>query len=312
MVVKINKPGWKNIPGGDPRNPLGDKWLGITVNSDKGRTYGIHGTNNPSSIGSHASSGCIRMGKENLNELYSLIPEGTPVWIHSGNSKGSWQGDPSFAVQPTNGKVKVTVDQANVRTGPSTGAFVISQEKIGTIFEVTGFVKDWVQVKHPSGKVGYLHKSVYEKVSGNTSPTPSPDMNKASGTVTITASTANIRSSTSLNAPVVQKAKKGTKLTLIGENKEWFQVRLSNGYTAYVHKTVAQKATSTPSQPATGKQLTVTVNLANIRTSPSLKATIKQRVVKGTKLNQVGVNGEWYVIQLADKSLGFVHNSTVR
>lgn len=311
MVVKINKPGWKHIPGGDPQNPLGDKWLGITVNGDKGRTYGIHGTNNPSSIGTHASSGCVRVGKENLNELYSLIPEGTPVWIHSGTSKGTWQGDPSFAVQPTNGKVKITVDKANVRTGPSTGAFIISQEKIGAIFEVTGFVKDWVQVKHPSGKVGYLHKSVYEKVSGNTTPAPSPDLNKASGTVTITVSTANVRSSASLNAPVVQKAKKGTKLTLIGESKDWYQVRLANGYTAYVHKTVAQKATTTTTQPTSGKQLTVSVNLANVRTGPSLKATIKQRVVKGTKLNQVGVNGEWFVVQLSDKSLGFVHKSTV-
>ena len=60
MVVKINKPGWKNIPGGDPKNPLGDKWLGISVNEDNGRTYGIHGTNQPESIGSHASSGCVR------------------------------------------------------------------------------------------------------------------------------------------------------------------------------------------------------------------------------------------------------------
>lgn len=308
MVVKINKPGWKNIPGGHPDNPLGDKWMGISVNGDNGRTYGIHGTNNPQSIGTHASSGCVRMHKNDLIELYNTIPEGTPVWIHKGPSKGKWEGDPSYAVQPTTGKIKVVVNLANVRTGPSLGAFIIQQEKTGTILEVTGFVKEWYQVKLSGGKVGFIHKSTVQET--NETPTPSqPKFTSVQGTIETTASISNIRSNPSLTAPIVQKVKQGTKIALTGENNEWFQVRLSSGYTAYVHKTVAKKIATTSKPSDSNQTITVTVSLANIRNAPSQNATVIMRVAKDTPLKKVGMNQDWHIIQLKDGRTGFIHNS---
>jgi len=44
--------------------------------------YGIHGTNNPASIGTAASNGCIRMYNEDVNELFNLVSVGTPVTIY--------------------------------------------------------------------------------------------------------------------------------------------------------------------------------------------------------------------------------------
>ncbi len=61
------------IPPG-PNNPVGSRWLGLGFPS-----YGIHGTNNPDSIGTAASSGCIRMRNSDVEELYSLVQVGTPV-----------------------------------------------------------------------------------------------------------------------------------------------------------------------------------------------------------------------------------------
>lgn len=58
-----------------PDNPLGYRWIGI------GGYYGIHGTNNPSSIGSYASRGCIRMMEKDVEELYERVAVGTPVEI---------------------------------------------------------------------------------------------------------------------------------------------------------------------------------------------------------------------------------------
>jgi hypothetical protein len=45
--------------------------------------YGIHGTNEPNSIGNAASHGCIRVGKADLQELYSLVAVGDAVEIHA-------------------------------------------------------------------------------------------------------------------------------------------------------------------------------------------------------------------------------------
>lgn len=46
--------------------------------------YGIHGTNNPGSIGSHASHGCIRMYISDAEKLYARVKNGTRVVIQNG------------------------------------------------------------------------------------------------------------------------------------------------------------------------------------------------------------------------------------
>ncbi|WP_430696573.1 L,D-transpeptidase [Metabacillus mangrovi] len=83
IVVKAVDPYYrkKNIPGGDPENPLGPRWIGFDAQGTDGRTYGIHGTNRESSIGGFVTQGCVRMHNEEVIELYSKVPVGTKVWI---------------------------------------------------------------------------------------------------------------------------------------------------------------------------------------------------------------------------------------
>ncbi|WP_078553463.1 L,D-transpeptidase family protein [Bacillus alkalicellulosilyticus] len=83
IVNKIESPWYsaKSIPGGDPNNPLGSHWLGLDVPGTGGTKYGIHGTNNPSSIGGYVSAGCIRMNNSDVQWIYEHIPTGTKVTI---------------------------------------------------------------------------------------------------------------------------------------------------------------------------------------------------------------------------------------
>jgi len=60
------------LPG--PHNPVGTRWMGLSI-----RGYGIHGTNEPNSIGKAASHGCIRMAKVDLEEFYELVAVGDTV-----------------------------------------------------------------------------------------------------------------------------------------------------------------------------------------------------------------------------------------
>ena len=70
---------WKIIhKGGNWGDGFGVRWIGINV---PWGIYGIHGTNKPWTIGSHASHGCIRMFNSNVLELYNLVKVGTPVHI---------------------------------------------------------------------------------------------------------------------------------------------------------------------------------------------------------------------------------------
>lgn len=65
--------GVEPIPPG-PENPVGTRWLGLGF-----RGYGIHGTNDPGSIGKAASSGCIRMHNRDVELLAEMVGVGTPV-----------------------------------------------------------------------------------------------------------------------------------------------------------------------------------------------------------------------------------------
>lgn len=78
----VNRPYYKDkIPGGDPRNPLGNRWMGLEARGTYGTTYGIHGNNNESSIGKYISSGCVRMHNAEVRQLFDQVQLYTPVVI---------------------------------------------------------------------------------------------------------------------------------------------------------------------------------------------------------------------------------------
>ncbi|WP_073200515.1 L,D-transpeptidase family protein [Gracilibacillus kekensis] len=61
----------------NPGGPFGTMWMSLSKEH-----YGIHGTNDPSSIGKAVSRGCIRMYNKDVEELASIVPIGTSVIIH--------------------------------------------------------------------------------------------------------------------------------------------------------------------------------------------------------------------------------------
>ncbi|WP_438434532.1 L,D-transpeptidase [Gorillibacterium sp. sgz500922] len=62
----------------NPGGPFGVFWMGLSKPH-----YGIHGTNDPSSIGHLVSHGCIRMYNNDVLELASQVSIGTRVTIRS-------------------------------------------------------------------------------------------------------------------------------------------------------------------------------------------------------------------------------------
>jgi len=59
-----------------PGGVFGSRWMGLSIPH-----YGIHGTNNASSIGQAVSKGCIRMHNHDVENLYQIVEIGTPVTI---------------------------------------------------------------------------------------------------------------------------------------------------------------------------------------------------------------------------------------
>ena len=70
------KPGVGIVMPDSEEYELGARWLAISVSG-----YGIHGTNDDSSIGKQSTSGCVRMFNKDVIELYGIVPKGTKVTI---------------------------------------------------------------------------------------------------------------------------------------------------------------------------------------------------------------------------------------
>ncbi|RFU64840.1 L,D-transpeptidase family protein [Peribacillus glennii] len=125
----VNRPYYKgNIPGGSPRNPLGNRWLGLNARGTWGTTYAIHGNNNPSSIGGYVSSGCVRMHNSEVQWLYSKVKVGTPVIITtSGKSFDSIATASGYKVKKST--ITVPVSSSAVLKKGSRGDEVIELQR---------------------------------------------------------------------------------------------------------------------------------------------------------------------------------------
>jgi hypothetical protein len=85
FVIKSKKehPDWRNPRTGqhfdadDPQNPIGNYWLGWEGLGDSSvyTGFGLHGTIDPDSIGKRKSMGCVRMGAEDIAEVYEMLVE---------------------------------------------------------------------------------------------------------------------------------------------------------------------------------------------------------------------------------------------
>jgi lipoprotein-anchoring transpeptidase ErfK/SrfK len=80
IVQRVANPAWYGpgkVVGPGKDNPVGTRWLGL---NRKG--YGIHGTNDPRSIGRRASHGCVRMRNRDVEDLFARVAVGDVVELH--------------------------------------------------------------------------------------------------------------------------------------------------------------------------------------------------------------------------------------
>lgn len=81
IVNRVTEPTYygfgKVIPPGKS-NPVGTRWIGLSA-----KGYGIHGTNDPASIGRNVSHGCIRLRNNEIEELFEMVSVGDTVELYA-------------------------------------------------------------------------------------------------------------------------------------------------------------------------------------------------------------------------------------
>ena len=209
IVNKIkNRPYYTgNIPGGDPRNPLGDRWLGLNANGTWGTTYAIHGNNNPDSIGGYVSSGCVRMHDSEVEWLFDQVPVNTPVIITtSGNSFDSIAASNGYKVAAS--PVSTEVNGSILKKGSRGPAVKEIQQKLTSLgFSTKGI--DGVFGSNTDNAVRQFQKSRGLKVDGIVS----TETKNALGKTTTTKPTSPSTSASLNKSGTLKKGSKGAAVT---------------------------------------------------------------------------------------------------
>lgn len=81
IVSRVTNPTYYRpgvIIGPGARNPIGTRWIGL---NQKG--YGIHGTDDPKSIGFARSHGCLRLKNADVERLFDRVRTGDIVELHA-------------------------------------------------------------------------------------------------------------------------------------------------------------------------------------------------------------------------------------
>lgn len=81
IVTRVTNPTYYRpgkVIGPGASNPIGTRWIGLSL-----KGFGIHGTDEPRSIGFAKSHGCIRLRNRDVEELFERLRAGDVVELHA-------------------------------------------------------------------------------------------------------------------------------------------------------------------------------------------------------------------------------------
>lgn len=232
----------------------------------------------------------------------------------------------SQVVQQT--KVYTTTDNLNLRSGASTKykkLITIPKGKSVTYLSKSG---SWYKVKY-AGKTGFV-SSTYIKVTTKKITSPGkPVVKQDVGTkVYTTTNNLNLRSGASTKYKTLLTIPKGKSVSYLSKSGSWYKVKYE-GKTGFVSSTYIKVSTAqptssvkpvTPPTPTSPSKPEVpaegglelgsfyTVDSLNVRKGAGIEYGVITTLPRGTKVDQIGANGNWYQIKSGTK-IGWVNAS---
>lgn len=208
----------------------------------------------------------------------------------------------------------VTANSLNVRSGPGTNNKVIASVKKGTVVTILDTQGDWSNVRLSNGTAGWASTQYISVSTSSDNNKPSnPSAPSATKTGTVTANSLNIRSGAGTNNKVVASVKKGTVVTILNAQGDWYNIKLSNGTAGWastqyinVNNSGNNNVTTNPSTPSTTKTGSVIATSLNVRSGASTSSKVVASVKNGTKVTILDTRNGWHNIKLSNGTVGWV------
>ncbi|CDZ99898.1 N-acetylmuramoyl-L-alanine amidase LytC precursor [Metalysinibacillus saudimassiliensis] len=239
--------------------------------------------------------------------LTSLERSGDWIKVQSKHDQGwiaSW-----LVTTPENStkKAQTVVSQAdklNVRMEPNFSAPILAQLYTGDQTELLQERDGWAQINWNNQK-GWVSKDYIAIKNGTPKPTTATD----SSTFTVVVDALRMRSEPSLDAKEIGIAKYGEQFPVISQQDNWVEISV-NGSTAWLYSFYGSFSQGAAAEVADQNYTTVIYNETNVRASAETNGEVIARVHAGEKYPIVGMQGDWYEIQL-ENGTGFVANWVV-
>jgi len=268
---------------------------------------------------------------------YKTVNYADSTGNYSGGSLGSGDADTNDNTQMPEesdgvyGVVRLSSGSSklNMRAKPSTSGDILGMIPNGAKVEVLATNDGWARIRY-SGLTGYVMLSYLERVGGETvqpTATPVPTPGSGSGNaryavLSLSSSTGkmNVRQGPSTSTSSIGVIPHGTRLEVLGETGEWSFIRVNNrtGYvkTQYLvfDDTLVPAPTTAPTPnatqaPSAGQYAVLTLSSTSakmhVRKGPSTSSESLGTIPHGTRLELLGVEGEWACVGL-NGNVGYI------
>ncbi|OPX84329.1 MAG: N-acetylmuramoyl-L-alanine amidase AmiC precursor [Pelotomaculum sp. PtaB.Bin104] len=226
--------------------------------------------------------------------------------------------DPGVSAAGENAVVSVNV--ANIRSGPGTGNAVTGQVAQGDSLPVLGQTDGWYRVQTPDGGSGWVAGwLVAVNTSGTTNTPVVPSQGQSQGprqVAMVTGSVVNIRSGPGTGNAVTGQVTQGDNLTVLGQSDGWYHVSTLGGGTGWIAGWLVAVNTSgttnTPVVPSPGQSQSprqvamVTGSVVNIRSGPGTGNAVTGQVTQGDNLTVLGQSDGWYQVGMPGGGTGWI------
>jgi L,D-transpeptidase ErfK/SrfK len=147
----------------NPGGPFGARWMRLSI---PWGGYGIHGTDEPESVGQAVSHGCIRMREQDLVWLYDQVPIGTLV-ITTGGGEWGTVLVPGEAAGPDVERVQRQLEALGYYRGPINGTYdTVTAEAVRRFQQDQGLAADGIVGPNTYDAL----QKAYDKLTGAVQP----------------------------------------------------------------------------------------------------------------------------------------------
>jgi N-acetylmuramoyl-L-alanine amidase len=237
------------------------------------------------------------------------------------------------------GRLEVTTKLLNVRSEASLTGAVLGITKIGTQFDYFSVKKDssdqtWYFVHYEDDKTAWLLgtycKVISEPGKADSTTTTKATSDNKNKQVEITANPVNVRSKASLSGSKLGTVSKGKRYEYLATDTDekgqvWYKIRYTSEKTGWVLGSLSRivnsgsttesektsKTESTTTQAAESKQVEITADALNVRSTPGMNGKIITTVKNGSKYNYLASKKDsegktWYQIEYKSGKKGWI------